>query len=90
MFEVTGSGFVPTTHPPPANAFTVADATTGATTTMAGQAYTGPVAGITSEFVTNTSDILNVTANVANTFIEIAPTDGGPVPIVVWHQRICW
>lgn len=83
VFEVTGSGFVPTTsapNPPPTAAFTVADATTGATTMMAGQAYTGPVAGITNEFVTNTSDILNITANVANTFIEIAPSASGGYP----------
>ena len=65
---------------PTPGSFTVQDQTTGTTTTLAGTAYTGPVAGLTSEFVTNTSDILNVTAQTPNSFIEIAPPVGGAPP----------
>jgi hypothetical protein len=65
---------------PTPGSFVVQDQTTGTTTTITGTAYTGPVVGLTSEFVTNTSDILNITAQTPNSFIEIAPLLGGAQP----------
>ena len=65
---------------PTPGSFGVQDQTTGTTTILAGTPYTGPVAGLTSEFVTNTSDILNITAQTPNSFIEIAPPVGGAPP----------
>jgi hypothetical protein len=65
---------------PTPGSFTVQDQTTDTTTTVAGTPYTGPVAGLTSEYVTNTSDILNITAQTPNSFIEIAPLPGGAQP----------
>lgn len=53
-----------------ASNFTITDTTTGVTTTTAGTPYTGPVAGITSEYVTATSDSLNITATSPNSFIH--------------------
>lgn len=59
----------------------IADGTTGRYSYAPASPYSGP----TSEFVTNTSDILNVTALVPNAFIEVgyipgqqtAPSEGG-------------
>ncbi|HQT78072.1 MAG: hypothetical protein B7Z80_12505 [Rhodospirillales bacterium 20-64-7] len=60
--------------------FTVQDETSGQSYSSAGSSYTGPVPGLTSEFVVNTSDIINVTANTPNVFIEVAPSPGGQPP----------
>jgi hypothetical protein len=49
--------------------FTVTDTITGVTTQEAGQAYTGPVTYLTSEYVAVTQDSLNITSSVPNAFI---------------------
>lgn len=54
----------------PPGAFLVSDQTAGQTTSQAGTAYVGPVAGITSEFIIATPDNINVTATVPNVFIH--------------------
>jgi hypothetical protein len=62
---------VPTPTPTPmVGDFTIADQTSGQTSSVPGNAYSGPVAGITQELIQLTSDNLNVTANIANTFIH--------------------
>ena len=53
----------------PAN-FTVDDTTNGISGTSAGEPYTGPVVGITTEIIIATSDNINVTANIPNVFIH--------------------
>ncbi len=50
--------------------FSVTDTTTGVTTTTAGTPYTGPVAGIVNEYITATTDSLNITATSPNSFIH--------------------
>jgi hypothetical protein len=49
--------------------FSVTDTITGATTQEAGQAYTGPVTYLASEYVAITQDSLNITSSVPNAFI---------------------
>lgn len=50
--------------------FTITDTTTGTTTTTAGSPYVGPVSGITNQYITATSDSLNITATSPNAFIH--------------------
>jgi len=50
--------------------FTVVDTTSGTTINTAGAPYTGPVAGISNQFVTVTTDSLAITATAPNTFIH--------------------
>lgn len=50
--------------------FTITDTTTGVTTSVAGTPYSGPVSGITSEYITATSDSLSITATSPNVFIH--------------------
>jgi hypothetical protein len=50
--------------------FSVLDATTNTPFQSNGTPYSGPVAGLQSEFIDATSDNLNVTANVPNVFIH--------------------
>lgn len=58
--------------PPPATPanFDVSDQTTGQTGTSAGAAYSGPVAGLTSEIIIATTDNINITSKVPNVFIK--------------------
>jgi hypothetical protein len=63
-------------------AFVVYDGTTNSQTNVAGQPYTGPVAGLVYQYIYTGSDNLNVTAGVANTFIH---TGGGNDAIDVSH-----
>jgi hypothetical protein len=56
--------------PPPALGTTVLDTTTGQPLSGTPQAYAGPVAGLTSEYINVTSDSLNVTATTPNWFIH--------------------
>lgn len=51
-------------------AFQISDTTTGTVQQAAGQAYNGPVAGLTSEFISPTNDALNVTAEIPDVFIH--------------------
>lgn len=60
--------------------FLISDQTTGQAYSTDGTPYTGPVSGLSDEFVTNTSDILNITAQTPNVFIEVAPLNGSPPP----------
>ncbi len=46
------------------------DTTTNQPVATVGQAYTGPVSGVTSEFITTSSDSLNVTATTPGWFIH--------------------
>ena len=55
--------------PPVVGNFSVTDTITGVTTQEAGQAYTGPVTYLTSEYVAITQDSLNITSSVPNAFI---------------------
>jgi hypothetical protein len=50
--------------------FSVLDTTTNTPFQSNGTPYSGPVAGLQSEFIDTTSDNLNVTANVPNVFIH--------------------
>lgn len=68
------------TGPDGTGSFQISDQTTGQVYNTEGAPYTGPVAGLSDEFVTNTSDILNVTAQTPNVFIEVAPIAGSPPP----------
>lgn len=49
---------------------TVQDTTTGKPVVAAGQPYTGPVQGLTSEYVAVTNDSLNITVKTPNWFIH--------------------
>ena len=59
----------PTPAPPVVGNFSVTDTITGLATQEAGQAYTGPVTYLTSEYVAVTQDSLNITSSVPNAFI---------------------
>jgi hypothetical protein len=64
--------------PPPAPArvtpapagLAIFDTTTGRPSSMTGQAYAGPVSGLTSEFITATADSLNVSISTPGWFIH--------------------
>ena len=56
--------------PLPAPNFTVLDNTTNTTTTVAGDVYTGPVAGLQYQCVEINAHNLNITANVPNVFLR--------------------
>jgi hypothetical protein len=58
------------TNPPAAANFSTTDVTTSQTTTTSGDAYSGPVAGLSHELIQITADSLNVTANIPNVFIK--------------------
>ncbi|HEX2940018.1 MAG TPA: hypothetical protein VHO91_03160 [Rhodopila sp.] len=75
-----GGTAIPLGTQAPAANFSIQDETSGQAYNVAGTPYSGPVPGLTSEFVVNTSDILNVTAKTPNVFIEIAPSPGGTPP----------
>jgi hypothetical protein len=55
--------------PPPAG-LAVFDTTTGQPSSMTGQAYSGPVSGLTSQFITATTDSLNVSVTTPGWFIH--------------------
>jgi serralysin len=50
--------------------FVILDTTTQVATTAPGEAYIGPVAGLQQQYINVSSDSLNITAMVANTFIH--------------------
>ncbi len=64
--------------------FRVLDTTTQTPFQTNGTPYSGPVAGLQSEFIDNTSDNLSVTANVPNVFIH---TGSGEDAIDVSHAN---
>lgn len=66
----SSTSVVATAVQPPTRNFTITDTTTGTTISTMGTVYSGPVAGLTSEFITATSDSLAVTATQANVFIH--------------------
>ena len=53
-----------------ANNFTVLDTTTSLTTFTAGQVYDGPVAGLNYQCIDITTDSLNITSTVPNSFLR--------------------
>jgi hypothetical protein len=53
--------------------FAILDTTTGASLSQNGDVYTGPVAGINFQFLSTTTDSVNVTANVSGVFIHSGP-----------------
>jgi Ca2+-binding RTX toxin-like protein len=55
---------------PSATGLAVTDTTTGQPLTVTPQPYSGPVAGLSSEFITATTDSLNVTASTPGWFIH--------------------
>ena len=57
------------TAPEPAN-FLITDMTTGASSSAAGNAYSGPVAGLLHQYVTVSTDNLNIAASGPNVFIH--------------------
>jgi Ca2+-binding RTX toxin-like protein len=61
---------VPTPTPTPNSGILVTDTTTGQPIPAVGQPYTGPVVGLTSEYINITPDSLNVTATTPNWFIH--------------------
>ena len=81
VFEITGSGFQVAPAPGPPNNFLITDQTAGTNTTATGQAYTGPVAGLTRELTLQTSHQVTVTANTPDVFILVG-SQGQPDPIV--------
>ena len=54
---------------PPAG-LAIFDTTTGQPSSMVGEAYSGPVSGLTSQFITATTDSLNVSASTPGWFIQ--------------------
>ncbi len=56
--------------PAPASGLSVFDTTTDRALTATPQPYSGPVNGLTSEYITTTSDNLNVSASTPNWFIR--------------------
>lgn len=51
-------------------AFILADRTSHTITSVGGARYAGPVAGLTSEYITLTADNINIAASVANVFLH--------------------
>jgi hypothetical protein len=58
--------------------YNIADSTSGLSSTAAGETYTGPVAGLTSEFVYLTADQVSITAEIPNVFIQLGSTGNAP------------
>ena len=54
----------------PAPNFSITNTTTGAPSTSAGEAYTGPVAGLAFQYIYTGTDNVNVTGKTANEFIH--------------------
>jgi hypothetical protein len=73
---LAGYGEVSIGDAAPAN-FTVFDTTTNTTTTAAGDAYNGPVAGLQHQFTSLSTDSLNITSVVPNAFIHTGSGDDG-------------
>jgi hypothetical protein len=75
---VGGNTAISVSNGAPASAnFTVLDTTTNATTTSAGDVYTGPVAGLQHQYINITADSLNITSTVPNAFLRSGSgTDG--------------
>ena len=78
----SATSVIATAVAPPTRSFTITNTATGITTTTNGTPYTGPVAGIQSEFVTSTLSPLAVTATMPNSFIH---TGSGNDAIDVSH-----
>ncbi len=55
---------------PAAAKFSITNMTTGASSSAAGEAYTGPVAGLQNQYITVTTDNLNIAALTPNCFIH--------------------
>jgi hypothetical protein len=60
----------PATTPLPAPNFTTVDTSKGTAGASNGDVYTGPVAGIKFQFISTTSDSIDVTSDVGNVFIR--------------------
>ena len=56
--------------PPEAARFLLTDTTTGVSSSAAGEAYNGPVPGLQHQYITVSTDNLNITAMTPNTFIH--------------------
>lgn len=61
---------IPLPLPPSVVNFLLTDTTTGVSSTAAGDAYSGPVVGLQNQYITVTTDNLNVTAATPNSFIH--------------------
>ena len=59
-----------TVTPPEAVRFLLTDTTTGVSSSVAGDAYSGPVAELQRQYITVSTDNLNITAMTPNTFIH--------------------
>lgn len=70
-FDASGS-YTPgaSPSPPPSTGLTITDTTTGQPISATPQAYSGPVAGLTSEYISTTTDSLNVTVTTPGWFIH--------------------
>ncbi len=60
----------PTVTPPEAVRFLLTNTTTGVSSSAAGDAYSGPVAGLQHQYITVSTDNLNITAMTPNAFIH--------------------
>jgi V8-like Glu-specific endopeptidase len=60
----------PTPPPPPTPGVSVLDTTTGLPVPASVQPYTGPVSGLTSEYITATTDSLNISVSTPNWYIH--------------------
>jgi hypothetical protein len=67
IFSETGSSNL---TPSPTPSLAVLDTTTNQPLSVTAQPYTGPVAGVSSDFITTTSDSLNVAASTPGWFIH--------------------
>ncbi len=65
-----GAAQPPPPPPPSVGKFLLADMTTGATSSAAGEPYTGPVAGLQNQYIYLGTHNLNITAVVPNSFIH--------------------
>jgi hypothetical protein len=63
------------TAPPPPAGPAIFDTTIGQPSSMTGQAYSGPVSGLTSQFITATTDSVNVSVSTPGWFIHTGSGD---------------
>jgi V8-like Glu-specific endopeptidase len=66
---------IPTPTPTPTPGLAIQDTTTGQPVSAVAQPYTGPVSGLTSEYITATTDSLNISVSTPNWFIHTSSGD---------------
>jgi hypothetical protein len=67
--------YVDHTPAPPATAFSITNTTTGVSSSVTGEPYVGPVAGLVTDYITITPDSLAIAAVTPNVFIHTGSGD---------------